>query len=99
MLRLFRILDEGEDPCCSWSICQIILVTSTLSVSLMNGNVVAEIQVLNRVSGHEMRIKRVEKVGLKEDGAFIKKVTEEANLLPDVEDKLGKSVLFMSTLI
>ena len=29
---------------------------------------------------------------------FIKKVTEEANLLPDVEEKLGKSVLFMSTM-
>ena len=56
----------------------------------MNGNVVAEIKVLNRVSGHEMRTEQVEKVGPKEEnGVFIKKVTEEANLLPDVEEKLG----------
>ena len=78
---------------------QINLVTSTPSVSLMNGNVVANILVLNRVRGLEMRIERVEKVGPKENGVFIKKVTEEANLLPDVEEKLGTSVLFMSTMI
>ena len=64
----------------------------------MNGNVVAEIQVLNRASGHEMRTERVEKVGPKENGVFIKKVTEEANLLPDVDDNFGNSALFMSTM-
>jgi hypothetical protein len=36
-------------------------------------------------------------VGPKEEnGVYIRKVTEEANLLPDVEEKLVKSVLFMS---
>jgi hypothetical protein len=73
-----------------------VLGTSTPSVNLMNGNVVAELKVLNRVSGHERRTEKVEKVGPKEEnGAYIRKVTEEANLLPDVEEKLGKSVLFM----
>ena len=33
-----------------------IVGTSTPSVSLMNGNIVAETQVQNRVSGHETRI-------------------------------------------
>ena len=65
-----------------------ILVTSIPFVSLMNGNIVAEIQVLNRVSGHERRKERVEKVGPKENDVLIKRVTEEANLLPDVEEKL-----------
>ena len=65
----------------------------------MNGNVVARILVLNRVSGLEMRTEKVETVGPKESGVFIKKVTEEANLLPDVEEKLGQSVLFMSIMI
>ena len=44
--------------------------------------------------------KKVEKVGHKEEhGVYIRKVTEEANLLPDVEDKLGNFVLFMSTMM
>jgi hypothetical protein len=60
------------------------------SASLTNGNVVAELKVLNRVSGQETRTEKVEKVGHKEDnGVYIKRVTEEANLLPDVEEKLG----------
>ena len=67
-----------------------MLGTSTPSASLMNGNVVAELKVLNRVSGHETRTEKVEKVGHKEEnGVYIRKVTEEANLLPDVEEKLG----------
>ena len=70
-----------------------ILVTSTPSVSLMNGNIVAETQAQNSVSGHETRIERDEKVVPKENGVFVKKGDEAANLLPDVEEKLGKSVL------
>ena len=63
----------------------------------MNGNVVAELKVLNRVSGQEMRTEKVAKVGHKEEnGVYIRKVTEEANLLPDVEENLGNFVLFMS---
>ena len=66
----------------------------------MNWNVVAEIKVLNRVSGHEMRTDKIEKGGSQGGNCvFIKKVTEEANLLPAVEEKLGKSVLFMSTML
>jgi hypothetical protein len=65
----------------------------------MNGNVVTEINVLNRVSGHETRTEKVEKVDHKEEnGVYIRKVTEEANLLLDVEEKLGNVVLFMSTM-
>ena len=65
----------------------------------MNGNVVAELKVLNRVSGHETRTEKVEKVGPKEERCvYIRKVTEEENLLPDVEEKLGNFVLFMSTM-
>jgi hypothetical protein len=46
-----------------------------------------------------MRTEKVEKVGPNEEnGVFTKRVTEEANLLPDVEEKLGQSVLFMSTM-
>ena len=74
-------------------------VTLTLSVNLMSGKVVAETWVQNRVSGHERRIERDEKVVQKETGAFIRKGDEAANLLPGVEEKLGKSVLFMSTMI
>ena len=67
----------------------------------MHGNIVAEIQVLNRVSGHEVRIERDEKVGPKENGVSIKKkrVAEEANLLLDVVEKIGNFVLFMSTMM
>ncbi len=65
-----------------------ILGTSTPSASLTNGNVVAELKVLNRVSGHETRTEKVEKVGPKEENCvYIRKVTEEANLLPDVESE------------
>ena len=74
-------------------------VTITLSVSLMNGKLVAETWVQNRVSGHEVRIDKDKKVVHKENGAFIKKGDETANLLPSVEEKLGKSVLFVSTMI
>ena len=57
--------------CCPWSIFfRSMLVTSTPSVSLMNGNVVADIQVLNRVSGHEMRTEKVEKVGPRRKMAY-----------------------------
>ena len=77
-----------------------ILGTSALSVSLMNGNVVAELKVLNRVSGQETKTEKVAKVGHKEENrVYIRKATEEANLLPHVEEKLGKSLLFMSTMI
>ena len=77
-----------------------MLGTSTPFASLMNGNVVAEIKVLNRVSGHEMRTEKVEKVGPKEEnGVYIRKVTDEANLLPDVVEKPGNFVLFMSTMM
>ena len=65
------------------------LVTSIPFVSLMHGNIVSETQALNRVSGHEMRIERDEKVGPKENGVFITRVTQEANLSPYVEEKLG----------
>ena len=65
----------------------------------MSGRLVAETQVWNRVSGHETRIERDEKVVPKENGVFIKKGDEAANLLPDVEEKLGKLVLFMSIMI
>ena len=74
-------------------------VTSTPSVNLMNGRIVAETQVLNRVSGHETRIERDEKVVPKENGVFIKKGDEAAKQLPYVEEKLGKSVLFMSIMV
>ena len=47
----------------------------------------------------EMRIETDEKVAQKENGAFIKKGDEAANLLPDVEEKLVKSVLLMSTML
>ena len=73
--------------------------TLTPSVNPLSGRLVAETQVQNRVSGHEMRIERDEKVVQKENGAFIRKGDEAANLLPDVEEKLGKSVLFMSTMM
>ena len=53
----------------------------------------------NRVSGHERRIASDEKVVQKKYGAFIKNGDEAANLLPDVEEKLEKSVLFMSTMM
>ncbi len=73
--------------------------TSTLSVSLVNRNVVAELKVLNRVSGHEKKTEKVERVDHKEEnGVYIRKVTEEANLLLDVEEKLGNFVLLMSTM-
>ena len=78
---------------------RLILVTSTPSVSLMNGNIVAETLVQNRVSGHETRTERDEKVVPKENGVFIKEGDEAANLLPDVEDKLGNSVLFITKMI
>jgi hypothetical protein len=47
-------------------------VTLTLSVNLMSGKVVAETWVQNRVSGHEMRIERDEKVVPKEKCVFVK---------------------------
>ena len=73
-----------------------ILGTSTPSVNLMNGNAVAELKVL-AVAGREQ--KRSKKVGPKEEnGVYIRKVTEEAKLLPDVEEKLGTIVLCMSTM-
>ena len=74
-------------------------VTLALSVNPLSGRLVAEILMQNRVSGHEMRIERDKKVVQKENGAFIKKGDEAANLLPDVEDKLRKSVSFMPTMI
>ncbi len=46
-----------------------------------------------------MRIERDEHVVQKENGAFVRKGDEAANLLPDVEYKLGKSVLCMSTMM
>ena len=65
----------------------------------MNGRLVAETHVQNRVSGHETRIERDEKVVPMENGVFIKKGDEAANQLPDVEEKLGNSVLCMSTMM
>ena len=65
----------------------------------MSGRLVAETQVWNRVSGHETSIERDEKVVPKENGVHIKKGDEAANLLPDVEEKLGQSVLLMSIMI
>ena len=63
----------------------------------MNGNVVAELKALNRVSGLETRTEKVEKVGPKEENCvYIRKFTEEANLLLDVEEKLRIFVLSMS---
>ena len=62
----------------------------------MNWRIVAETQVQNRVSGHETRIERDEKVGPKDNCVFIKKGDEAANHLPDVEEKFGKSVLLIS---
>ena len=66
-----------------------ILVTPTPSVSLMNGNVVAKILVLNRVSGHEKKAEKGEKVVQKGNGVLTNKEDEAANLLPYVEEKLG----------
>ena len=61
-----------------------------LSASLTNGNVVAELKVLNRVSGQETKTEKVAKVGHKEEnGVYTRKVTEEENLLPDVVEKPG----------
>ena len=51
------------------------------------------------MSGHETRIERDEMVDPKENGVFIKREDEAANQLPDVEENLGKSVLFMSTMM
>ena len=63
----FRILDEGEDPCCPWSIFQINFGDiNTFRQSYEWERRRKQIQVLNHVSGLEMRIERVEKVGPKE---------------------------------
>ena len=94
----FRILAEGDEVCCPWSIPKSTSEILAFSVSPMSGKVVAETWVQNRVSGHEMRIEKDEKVAQKENGEFIRKGDEAANLLPGVEEKLGKSVLFMSTM-
>ena len=74
-------------------------VTSIPFVNLLSGRPVVDTQVQNRVSGHETRIERDEKVVRKGNGACIKRGDEAANLLPDVEEKIGKSVLFMFTMM
>ena len=52
------------------------------------------------MSGHGTRLERDEKLGHKEMTHLSdNKGDEAANLLPDVEEKLGKSVLFMSTMM
>ena len=56
--------------------------------------------ILNRVSGQATKTEKVAKVGHNEEnGVYTSKVTEEANLLPDVVEKLGQFVLFMSTMM
>ena len=61
----FRILVEGDDPCCPWSIFRSTSVTSAPSVNLLSGRLVAETQVQNRVSGHKTRIEKGRKGGSK----------------------------------
>ena len=99
MIRLLESLLKVTSPVVLGVYSRPTLVTFTPSANIMNGKLVAEKLVQNRVSGHEMSIERDEKVVQKESGAFIRKGDEAANLLQDVEEKIVKSVLFMSTMI
>ena len=63
----------------------------------MRGKVVAEARVQNRVSGHENKTEKGERVVQKENGAFTKKEDEAANLSPDVAERIGNFVLFTFT--
>ena len=98
MLRLFESLLKVAKSVVLGASSRSTSVTLTLSVNLMRGKVVAETWVQNRVSGHETRIEKGERVVQNENGACIKKGDEAANLLPGVEEKLGTSALFMSTM-
>ena len=48
-----KVLAEGDDDCCHWSISRSVSATLQLFVNIMNGRLAAEARVKYRVSGHK----------------------------------------------
>ena len=86
MLRRSRFLQKVMTIVAPGAFSRSASETLQSFVNPMNGRIVAEVRVKNRVSGHENKTGQAGRVVPRASGASIKQVDETAIKLRDVED-------------